>query len=140
MRRTTPPLCLAAAILLGACGPSTDTPTAPATSGAPTAGGELSAGAAAEAIAALCDLRTTSDPDAANVAFFDRAHQTLHELAAAAQTVDRAPAADLLETKQVVEADLRSDTLPATFRRDVEDLLAAARTALDTVGSTAPDC
>ena len=139
MRRTTPPLCLAAAILLGACGSSTDTPT-PATPGAPTAGGELSAGAAAEAIAALCDLRTTSDPGAANVAFFDRAHQMLHELAAATQTVDRAPAADLLETKQVVEADLRSDTLPATFRRDVEDLLAAARAALDTVGSTAPDC
>jgi hypothetical protein len=141
VRRAIPPLCLAAAILFAACGGASagSSPSAAAGSAAASEGG-MSAGAAAEAVAALCDLRVTTDPGAASATFFDRAHSTLHELAAATQTVDRGPAAELLESKQVVEADLRSDTLPASFRQDVEELLAAARAALDTIGSTAPDC
>jgi hypothetical protein len=40
----------------------------------------------------------------------------------------------------VVEGDLRSDRLPATFGDDVAALVVATRNALDTVGLPAPSC
>jgi hypothetical protein len=100
----------------------------------------MTAGAGAEALAALCDLRDVTDPDQANATFFDRAHQTLHVLAAATEPVDRVPAAGLLEAKQVVEADLQSDTLPDSFPDDVRALLEATRAALEAVDLPAPAC
>jgi hypothetical protein len=96
--------------------------------------------AGTEAIAALCELRGATDRDTANALFFDRAHSTLHVLAAATEPVDRVPAAGLLEAKQVVEADLQADTLPESFAGDVADLLEATRGALEAVDLPAPGC
>jgi hypothetical protein len=138
MRRALPSLCLAA-VLLAACGGAAAEPS-PAGSGPSGALGVMTAEAGTEMIAALCDLRTAADRDAANATFFDRAHQALHVLAAATETVDRVPAAGLLEAKQVVEADLQADALPPRFRADVQALLGAARAALETVQLPAPGC
>lgn len=128
MRPSLASLALTAAILMGACG--ADTPEPSAASGPSGAMGVMTAEAGAAAVAALCDLRSAPDLDVANATFFDRAHQTLHVLAAATETVDRVPSAALLEAKQRVEADLRFDTLPPGFRADVEALLDAVRAAL----------
>lgn len=138
MSRPLPLLCVAA-LLLCACDGGEAQPS-PAASGPSGSLGVMSADAGTKAIGALCELREAADRDTANATFFDRAHATLHVLAAATETVDRVPAAGLLESKQVVEADLRSESLPASFHRDVAELLTAARTALDTLDLPAPDC
>ena len=138
MRRAPVSLCLAAA-LLGACGTAAPEPT-PAASGPSGSLGVMTAEAGTEAVAALCDLRGATERDTANATFFDRAHQTLHVLAAATETVDRVPAAGLLQAKQVVEADLRSAPLAKSFRADVDALLDAGRAALETVDLPAPGC
>jgi hypothetical protein len=100
----------------------------------------MTAAAGTATVAALCDLRDTTDRDPANATFFDRAHQNLHVLAAATENVDRVPAAGVLETMQVVEADLLKDTLPADFADHVGGLLTATRTALEADGLPAPGC
>lgn len=138
MRRVAVALCLAA-VLAGACGAEAPEPS-PAASGPSGSLGVMSAEAGTRAVAALCDLRGASDRDTANATFFDLVHQTLHVLAAATERVDRVPAAGLLEAKQVVEADLQSDSLPPGFREDVDHLLDATRAALETVELPAPDC
>jgi hypothetical protein len=61
-------------------------------------------------------------------------------IAAAVEEVDRAVAAELLEAKQAVEADLTEPVLPAGFPDHVGSLLDATRAALDTLGLDAPDC
>lgn len=140
MRRRSflaPVVCLGIATLVACGGGGEPSPEASGPSGSL---GVMTAEAGTETVTALCDLRDASERDAANATFFDRAHQNLHVLAAATENVDRVPAAGLLEAKQVVEADLLSDTLPAGFHGDVSDLLVATRTALETVGLPAPDC
>ncbi len=132
-------LLVVAATLLCACNGAAAEPS-PAASGPSGSLGVMTAEAGTAAIAALCDLRGSADRDPANATFFDRAHATLHVLAAATETVDRVPAAGLFEAKQVVEADLQSDKLPPSFREDVEDLLTASRTALEALDLPAPDC
>jgi hypothetical protein len=134
-----PALTLLAGLVLTACsgGAADPSPTASGPSGSL---GVMTAEAGTQALAALCELRDATDREAANATFFDLAHQTLHVLAAATETVDRVPAAGLLEAKQVVEADLQSDELPAGFGSDVTGLLVATRTALEAVGLPAPGC
>jgi hypothetical protein len=92
------------------------------------------------AVLGLCEIPGATDPDTASATFQDRAHQTLHDLAAAAEEVDRAAAGELLRSKQRVEADLAEVTLPAGFGADVDVLLAATRRALEVVGLDAPAC
>jgi hypothetical protein len=138
MRRLLPLLWPAAA-MLAACG-AAGTPAPPVPSGPSGSLGVVTAAAGAETVAALCDLRDTTARDAANATFFDRAHQHLHVLAAATENVDRVPAAGVLESMQVVEADLLSDRLPAGFGDHVEALLTATRTALEADGLPAPGC
>ncbi len=131
-------LLLVGAACLTTCGGATpDPPAASAPSGSL---GVMTAASATQTVAALCELRDAVDRDAADATFFDLAHEPLHVLAAATERVDRVPAAGLLEAKQVVEGDLRSDRLPATFGDDVAALLVATRNALDTVGLPAPGC
>jgi hypothetical protein len=93
-----------------------------------------------EAVLGLCAIAGATERDAAEAAFADRSHQTLHVIAAAVQEVDRAVAAELLEAKQAVEADLAEPALPAAFPDHVGSLLDATRAALDTIGLDAPDC
>jgi hypothetical protein len=138
MRRLLPLLWPAAA-LLAACG-GTGAPGSPAPSGPSGSLGVMTAAAGAQTVAALCDLRDAAGRDAANATFFDRAHQDLHVLAAATENVDRVPAAGVLESMQVVEADLLSDRLPAGFSDHVGALLTATRTALEADGLPAPGC
>jgi hypothetical protein len=139
MRRPLGPIPALALLVLVACGGGGAEPT-PAQSGPSGSLGVMTAEAGTEALAALCRLRSVTDRDTANGLFFDRAHLTLHVLAAATEPVDRVPAAGLLEAKQVVEADLQADALPETFPDDVGALLEATRTALEAVGLPSPAC
>jgi hypothetical protein len=96
--------------------------------------------AADEAVLGLCDVWVASDRADAAATFEDHSHEILHVVAAAVQEVDRGAAADLLEAKQVVEADLAEPVLPDDFEGDVETLLGALRASLGAIGLDAPDC
>lgn len=85
-----------------------------------------------DAIAALPD-----DPDGAEAAFLDRAHQAIHLVAAAVQPLDPATAGELLVAKQAVEADL---ALGPPALDHLETLLAADRAAVRRLGLVAPEC
>jgi hypothetical protein len=69
----------------------------------------------------------TADPEGARRAFFDRAHDPLHRLAAEAAERDRASAGQLLEAKQSVERSLAGGS--PTLAEDLDRLLAAAADA-----------
>lgn len=85
----------------------------------------------------LCQARARAgEPDQARQAFFDNAHQPIHELAAAAAAGDRVAAARLLEAKQAVEGDLAGD--PARLGVDIDLLIEATRDALAAVGQPPP--
>ncbi len=105
--------------------------------------GVVTQDAANRAVRGLCEMETTfaNDPHGANAVFYDQAHQELHVIAAAAEVRDRAAAGDLLQTKEKVEADLRSQRVSATtFPEDVRALLMATRDALHAIGLTGPVC
>jgi hypothetical protein len=136
--RCLPLLCTVTVLLTGCGGEAAR--SAPVASGPSGSLGVVTEGAAAVALGAMCEMRGATARDEANALFFDRAHQTLHVLAAATDVVDRVPAAGLLEAMQAVEADLRVNALPETFAADVANLLDATRRALGTVGLPAPPC
>lgn len=93
---------------------------------------------ARETLAALCELRGSTGPSAAEALFFDRAHERLHEIAAAVEQVDRAAAGRLLEAKERVEAGI--GTLPHSFASNMEGLLEATRAGLAELGLPSPGC
>lgn len=131
-------LCASAVLFAGCSGGGAN--PAPTESGPSGSLGVITAAAAAEVVGAICDLRETTDRDRANGLFFDRAHQTLHVLAAATEVVDRVAAAGLLEVTQAVEADLLTEALPKTIRSDVGGLLDGTRNALRAIDLPAPGC
>jgi hypothetical protein len=135
--RTLPLLCVVAVLFTGCGGDAarSEVPSEPSGSL-----GVITAGAAADALGAMCEMRGATDRDEANALFFDRAHQTLHVLASATEVEDRVPAAGLLEAMLAVEGDLQREALPETFAPDVTNLLDATRRALGTVGLPAPGC
>ena len=137
-RATLPLLGLLGLVACGGGGGGAE--PSPAASGPSGSLGVMTADAGTRTVAALCELRTATERDVANGLFFDAAHQSLHVLAAATETVDRVPAAGLLEAKQIVESDLQADALPDAFPEDVGALLEATRTALETVDLPAPQC
>jgi hypothetical protein len=102
--------------------------------------GPVTPAAAGEAVLGLCEIADASERDPALTTFLDRSHQTLHVIAAAAEVADRGAAADLLEAKQAVEADLAEPVLPEGFAEDVASLLEATRAALSAIGLPSPDC
>lgn len=115
----------------------------------PTARGDgLPAAAADEpetpAYLALCSARdaaSAGDAAAAEAAFQDEAHETLHHLAEEVEGADRAAAAALLRAKSDVEADFAEEAPdPATVGGHLDALLAAMADALEVVGSVAPAC
>lgn len=89
--------------------------------------------------AGLCSARSAArsgDVAAARGAFFDRAHQPLHELAAEATARDRFAAARLLEAKEAVEAGL-GQAAPS-LASDLDRLLTATVSAVDAIGDPRP--
>ncbi len=65
----------------------------------------------------LCQTHAeATHPDAARRTFFDRIHQSLHELAAETAASDRAAAARLLEAKEAVEPDFAGEPSCAPSR------------------------
>lgn len=118
----------AAAVAIPACGG--DPPPPDDTSGDGQA--SLAAGLCAAAAAAR-----SGDQQAARRLFFDRAHQPIHQLAAATSEVDRAAAAKLLEAKQAVEDDL-NDPGAAGLADHLAALAAAAAVAADGDDGTRP--
>jgi hypothetical protein len=130
---------LASALVAAACGSDgggNEDPSVPPSG----ALGPVTAEAAAEAVRGLCDLRTATGREEAEATFLDRSHATLHVIAAATEVRDRDAAADLLEAKQRVEADLAGTELPSDFAADVEALIESTRAALGAIGLEAPDC
>jgi hypothetical protein len=120
----------------GACASDGDPP-------APTAPGStssLSPGAVTEALAALCDLASDPTVDAARATFYDRAHVTLHAIAAAAAAEDAGSDAELLIAKQRIEAQLEEGELAPGFVDDVLALRAATAETLEVIGVPAPAC
>jgi hypothetical protein len=138
IRRALVPAALGFVLLGSACGGSDDDDvTSPPPSGAL---GPVTTEAAGEAVLGLCELADATDAAQAEATFLDRAHETLHVIAAATEVRDRAAAASLLEAKQVVEADLSERNLPAGFGGDVGMLIGATRAALAAIGLDAPAC
>ncbi|HEU4527520.1 MAG TPA: hypothetical protein VFT80_06310 [Actinomycetota bacterium] len=115
----------------------------------PTASGDgLPAPAAdgpeTQAYLALCsalDAASAGDAAAAEAAFQDEAHETLHHLAEEVEGVDRAAAAGLLRAKSDVEADFAEEAPdPVIVAEHVDALLATMADALEVVGTVAPAC
>lgn len=140
VRPRRPAVRLALILLLlsmAACGAGeNDNPSSPPSG----ALGPVTPRAAEEAVRGLCDLRTATDRVEAEATFLDRAHATLHVIAAATEVRDRSGAANLLEAKQKVEADLAGTELPPSFAADVRALIDATRAALAAIGLDAPAC
>lgn len=140
VRRRRAALGLALVLLvpsLAACGAGGTADPSPPPSGAL---GPVTPQAAEEAVRGLCDLRTATDRVEAEATFLDRSHATLHVIAAATEVRDRSAAANLLEAKQKVEADLAGNRLPPDFSADVRSLIDATRVALAAIGLDAPVC
>lgn len=130
---------VAALVGLASCAASEPNVTAPAPSGSL---GVVTVEAARGAVSALCEIAAQEgvDRDAANAAFYDRAHQTLHVIAAAVEVRDRAAAAALQQDKGVVEEELARERLPRSFADDVRTLVSGTRDALARVGIDVPPC
>ncbi len=128
-------LLLSAALVLSACGGGV---TGPGRTVPPTTGATLSAATARQAVAALCRIAEGLPRGRAEAAFYDRAHATLHLIAATVQPVDPAAAGRLLEAKYRVEADLRAGGGGLTVHARL--LAEATRQALDVLGLRVPGC
>ena len=88
----------------------------------------------------LCAAATAAragDATEARRIFFDRAHDPLHELAAAVGEQDRSAAARLLEAKEAVEAGL--ETGGADLADDLDQLVVATGAALVANGDAQPE-
>ena len=95
-----------------------------------------------EAMAALCDIAQgqVTGLDDVRAAFQNRAHETLHHVAAVAEEEDGAAAAALLEAKFAVEADLEQDEAPAGLADHAAALAGATAAAIRVIGFTAEAC
>jgi hypothetical protein len=85
-------------------------------------------------------VQAATDVEAAEAAFLDRSHATLHALAAATSGTARDVSAQLLIAKQRVEAGLRRASLPPTFAGDVQALIEATISAIEALGLDAGSC
>lgn len=139
MPRRTLAVLLAVAALVASCGGDDggEPNPSPPPSGAL---GPVTEDAAESAFLALCELQGQTELQPANAIFFDRSHEMLHVIAAAADEVDREVSTALLVAKQRVEADLREDPLPPGFAAGVETLLGATVAAVRAIGLEEPHC
>lgn len=97
----------------------------------PADGHDARASAYASAHAALCDAEAAlpGDREAAVAAFVNRAHDTLHTIAADPM-LDRGLAADLLRAKQAVESEVAADASGDALAEPMTALVAATTDAL----------
>lgn len=91
---------------------------------------------ARDGVCQAAEALRTGDARRARALFFDRSHQPLHELAAAAQERDRAATARLLEAKGRVESGL--DKVLPTLAEDLDALAVVTGRAMAVVGSGDP--
>lgn len=117
-------------VLLAACSDDGDGRTA-------ASGEPVIAAGVAEGLC-LARQQAADDPGAARSTFFDSAHEGIHELARSLQEVDRGAAADLLRSKQALEAALESEDAGLTVKLD--DLLATTTVGLEVLGLPTPAC
>jgi hypothetical protein len=132
-------LSAAALVGLSSCGASGSGMARPLPSGSL---GVVTVEGARRAVSALCEIAAheAADRDAASAAFLDRAHQTLHVIAAAVEVRDRPAAAALQQAKGVVEEDLARRRLPRSFADDIAALVSETRNSLERVGIDVPPC
>ncbi|MBW3595284.1 MAG: hypothetical protein KY391_06860 [Actinobacteria bacterium] len=95
-----------------------------------------------DAVAAICTARNeaATDPEAAQMAFLDRAHLPLHVIAAAVEDEDRALSGDLLEAKQAVEEEFAGTADPEDLVDQLEELLEVTVEALQVLEIPASTC
>jgi len=94
-------------------------------------------------VPALCRARDSARTDAGDSRriFLDEGHAPLHVLADEVATTDRAAAADLLEAKQAVEADLEEEAIVTNdLERDLQALIDATIAASTALGEEAGTC
>lgn len=103
--------------------------------------GAVSQERADDAMTALCDLagRRVGRSEVRQ-AFFTRAHETIHEVAAAAEAIDPAAAGRLLQAKFAVEGVLQDPGSPGHLARLARELAAALAAALGVIGLQAQAC
>jgi hypothetical protein len=120
-------------LALAGCSEGSDGP------GPTPSAGAVSQAVAADAVLGVCEAIAAmpDDPDGAEAAFLDRAHQAIHVVAGALQPVDPGVAGELLVAKQAVEADL---ALGPPALDHLEALLTADRAAVERLGLVAPEC
>ena len=97
----------------------------------------------AHVVPALCRARDNAATDTGDSRriFLDEAHAPLHVLADEVATTDRAAAADLLEAKQAVEADLEEEAIvTGELERDLEALIDATIAASTALGVEVGTC
>ena len=93
------------------------------------------------ALDAVCTAVTDAragDLTAARQAFYDTAHQALHELAADAARTDRPVAARLLEAKEAVESGFGSPAGAAELASHLDALSITASAAITAATGTPP--
>jgi hypothetical protein len=95
----------------------------------------------AAAVSALCDARAAlpGDPSRAAATFRDRAHDTLHVLAADPE-LDRGLAGDLLRAKEEVEARIADGASGDELTGPMDALVASATAALAGIGVEVDAC
>ena len=93
----------------------------------------------ARAVAGLCAAARharAGDVDDARTTFFDQSHDDLHQLADETAGDDRAAAANLLEAKETVEADLEDSS--GSLADDLDILVETTRAAIRATGAPVP--
>lgn len=94
-------------------------------------------------VASLCRARDNARTDSGDSRriFLDEVHAPLHELADEIATTDRAAAAELLQAKQAVEADLEEEPIfTRDLKRDLEELIDATIAASTALGEEVGTC
>ena len=108
---------------------------------APAGGHDARVTSFAATAVALCDARRSlpDDRDAAVRSFQDRAHESLHLLAADA-TLDRTLAADLLRAKERVESEIAAGATGVELEAPMDALATSTRMALTDIGVEVEPC
>jgi hypothetical protein len=123
------------ALSAGACGGANDDPRA---TGSPSAA--LTTATAGAAVDALCRMGSITGVDQARATFYDEAHATLHEIAAAAEAEEIGSDSELLIAMVRVEAELEEASLPPTYEHDIRTLQLATTRTLDAIELDVPGC
>lgn len=125
---------LATFATLAACGMREESRTAPSPSPV------VQIEEAQRAVESLCRLQISGIAEGEAAAAFGVAHDSLHEIAAAVETLDRSSAARLLEAKSVVEVALEAGDTTSGFVRFVRVLEDRTIEALTVLGISTRGC